>query len=248
MLSAEGIVQSKEPKSRLDKEDQEWVMANMQLVYKEARRCAYILAAMTNIHEQGQLYLNWLDDFIQAGVLGMCEALVRYDPSHGASKGTYSFHWIKNCIHKAAGKATTRIGATKEHEWIKRIHVLPMSVVENQIKASSRFRDANQLDFVDRPEYEEVPEDLAPETKALMSFCLDKRYYSIIVRRFVGGETLEDIGNDLGISKERVRQIEAKSLAKMREFKPLVDHLYRVVERERKADDRLFRNIGRIVC
>ena len=51
---------------------------------------------------------------------------------------------------------------------------------------------------------------------------LDKRERRILASRYgIGGgpkQTLEHIGRDLGISKERVRQIAARAQAKLREF------------------------------
>ena len=44
-----------------------------------------------------------------------------------------------------------------------------------------------------------------------------EREYKIIVRRYIGGETLSDIGNDLGMTKERVRQLEARGLKKIKD-------------------------------
>ena len=51
--------------------------------------------------------------------------------------------------------------------------------------------------------------------------CLDEREQKIIISRFgldYGQEpqTLREIGNDLGVTKERIRQIEARALAKLR--------------------------------
>ena len=49
--------------------------------------------------------------------------------------------------------------------------------------------------------------------------CLDDREQTIIVRHFgLSGDkqTLEQLGRELGISKERVRQVESRALDKLR--------------------------------
>ena len=52
--------------------------------------------------------------------------------------------------------------------------------------------------------------------------CLTPRQYEIIVRRFgLGGhdeETLDKIGEDVGVTRERVRQIQIESLRLLREI------------------------------
>ena len=51
---------------------------------------------------------------------------------------------------------------------------------------------------------------------------LDERERRIIVSRFgingAGEQTLEQLGRELGITKERVRQIEARAQEKLRKF------------------------------
>jgi len=61
---------------------------------------------------------------------------------------------------------------------------------------------------------------------------LSPREQKILMMRFGledgRGRTLEEVGREFGVTRERIRQIEAKALAKLRknrESKPLKDYL-----------------------
>ncbi len=47
---------------------------------------------------------------------------------------------------------------------------------------------------------------------------LDDREFTVLYRTIALGETLQVVGNDLKITKERVRQIRDSAIAKAREF------------------------------
>jgi DNA-directed RNA polymerase sigma subunit (sigma70/sigma32) len=44
---------------------------------------------------------------------------------------------------------------------------------------------------------------------------LDDRERKIIYERFVNGKTLQEIGNEFGLTRERIRQIEENAFCKM---------------------------------
>ena len=69
---------------------------------------------------------------------------------------------------------------------------------------------------------EEAAQERYEAAVAKILDCLDERERGIIERRYGLGrgsepQTLQEIGEELGVSKERVRQLETRALAKLRE-------------------------------
>ncbi|KHM52070.1 RNA polymerase sigma factor, sigma-70 family [Anaerovibrio lipolyticus DSM 3074] len=83
----------------------------------------------------------------------------------------------------------------------------------------------NESLFVDNSQLNEINESLLNEMVHDALSILTQREREIILNRFGFGSykesTLEDIGNMFGITRERIRQIEAKAMRKM------LDYLYR---------------------
>ncbi len=71
----------------------------------------------------------------------------------------------------------------------------------------------------DEHEYENAQKKMADAVKGMLG-RLDDRERRIIVSRYgingVGEQTLEQLGKELGITKERVRQIESRAQDKLR--------------------------------
>lgn len=70
--------------------------------------------------------------------------------------------------------------------------------------------DSGNIDVADHSDATDARLDIE---KALS--CLDPRRRDV-VRRRMAGETLQEIGDSLGLTRERVRVLEAKALIKLR--------------------------------
>jgi RNA polymerase primary sigma factor/RNA polymerase sigma factor len=97
-----------------------------------------------------------------------------------------------------------------------------------QMKQADRFRTGHDevLDSVPgyraNPTAEEAAQERHEAVVGKILDCLDQRERGIIERRFGLGnskepQTLKEIGEDLRVSKERVRQIETRAIEKLRQ-------------------------------
>ncbi|MFA5766516.1 MAG: sigma-70 family RNA polymerase sigma factor [Candidatus Paceibacterota bacterium] len=101
----------------------------------------------------------------------------------------------------------------------------------NAIQKSQRFDKGNAGYASSKPEeIPKTPEPLVPLDKLLDAY---RKYYAEqskirqmppmarsvkILQRRANGQSLEEIGNDLGITRERVRQIEARGIRNLQVF------------------------------
>jgi RNA polymerase primary sigma factor len=51
---------------------------------------------------------------------------------------------------------------------------------------------------------------------SLVLFTLTEKQRIVIIARFWGDKTLEEIGDELGVTKERIRQIESRAIRRLR--------------------------------
>ena len=93
----------------------------------------------------------------------------------------------------------------------------------NDMVSSSEDSDTERMEFLADEvdvENEVLQSQLADELEEILTALLTEREKTIIIKRFgLGGGaemTLDQVGREFGITRERVRQIEAKALGKLR--------------------------------
>jgi len=138
------------------------------------------------------------EDLLNEGILGLITAATRYDSSRGVKFTTCSVWWIRKSILKALG------------DQVPIVHV------------------------VDRRAADPEEEALRREKMARLKRCLaglSARERTVLSARYgLAGRpvsTLRQIGNRIGVTRERVRQIETASIEKLRQ---------RLTARERDRD------------
>lgn len=179
------------------------VEANLGLVYKIAQHCKYR-------KELG------IEDAIQEGMFGLIRAAELWDPAR-AKFSTYAFPHIVNAM---------LTGYYARGELIRR----PLTEHENRTKKSRKIRvtslDEN-IPGTELPRHETIAcplptpaataerqSKLAEVKEALGE--LDEKSQQIVIERYLNERTLQDVGDELGITRERTRQLENKAIAQLK--------------------------------
>lgn len=163
-----------------------------------------------------------MEDRVQAGMCGAMRAFDKFDPSRGNRFNTYVMWWI-------------------------RLEVWTLVSDERTIVSKSGFRDSRNAELqktvevryidgafasADDSHPEELMSDLAPADEAadlnlqrealygaLLSADITPAELTVLEGRWLSGQekTLAALGVELGVSRERARQLEARAFKKLRE-------------------------------
>jgi RNA polymerase sigma factor (sigma-70 family) len=184
-----------------------------------------------------------LDDLVQDGVVGLLRALVRFDADRGVPFGAYARHWVRQAMQQAVAerirpyRLPTHVlwdlhelkGARERHlqshgheaRAVELADALGWDAarVDATVRAERPAADANGADLLHDPlaadAYEAVLVRLTAEQVEPLLLRLTEREREIVGLR-AEGHSLRDVGRRLGVSGERVRAVEGRSLAKIR--------------------------------
>ena len=234
--------------ARMDRFKQDFVVHNLRLVMKQAKRFRHM----------GVPYV----DLVQEGNLGLIRAVEKFDYRLGYRFSTYAVWWIDQALVRAVQNTSrtvrvpshvydlairlrrvreqlrTKLARAPTHEELasalgvtaveveKATRALqPVSSTQATLRGTEEFTledalaDEDAADPVEAIEYGELGLQLGRKLAVLPA-----RERGIIDARFglSGADplTLQEIGDRMGLSRERVRQLESRALARLREEAP----------------------------
>lgn len=191
------------------------VNANMRLVHWVIRR--YRLARYVDRRDSALEY----SDLVQAGLLGLARAARDYDADR-AKFSTYAVGWIWQHITREIGNHSCAVRVpiwlqdkrrrARERVW-PWLRSLDKPLHEDKVQTLADLLPGEGA----LPDAELLQAESAAELELLMAEAnLSARERRVLMLRGADVQ-LEAIGDELAVSRERVRQIELKALGKLRD-------------------------------
>lgn len=171
------------------------IEANLRLVVSISRK------VLAKVYRSTQWYTFKFDEnellgLISDGNISLMRAVDRFDFGRGYKFSTYASYAVKNNFSKSIGAANQEATRSKQ-------------------SSTEEFFDHR----TDRRTSEHQMLDRHSAQKAYVAELLaglNERDRQVLVMRMFDEMTLEQVGDHFGLTKERVRQIEAKALEKLR--------------------------------
>ncbi len=210
------------------------VQAHAALIFNYARRYFRFIAEADH------------DDVMQAARMGFLRGVEKFEPARGFLLSTYVQHWIRHdasrYVEDHATIVRVPVHIQQAARKARRLGVpvgevdAPGAAIAAEV-AHYHFRGASLdtpvsgeddrtigdflVDTTTSPEVEVADAEQQAERKRVIAAamrCLTPQEAEVIRRRLLADEpeTLEEVGQDHGLSRERIRQIEVKALAKLR--------------------------------
>lgn len=192
----------------------------IQFYTPAAHQYAKYLARKYHFYEQSDF-----DDLKAEAVIGLIRALDKYDPNHisGAQFWTYAIAWVKQQVQRfiwwrQAGPATISSHLLSNSQNKPKTYAVPIfSPIDNDNQESET---ADQVAFK-ALRYTESNETKSNESNqidvvwATAQKTLTEKQVFVLRARYIHGRKLLDIGTEMGVSRERIRQIEKDAIERL---------------------------------
>jgi RNA polymerase sigma-32 factor len=197
---------------------EEIINRNLRLVVSVASR----YAAATEGHA--------LMDAVQDGCIGLMRAIETFDPERGVRFLSYAVPWIRVHVGRGVVQHKGLVTGAKGNT-IGRVPSPPvysLDLLQRQDDGGAHTPDFlvrdHELQAAWSPENQIVANDQQVRVREALRFAVkgkkDKMAHAIINRRLLADEpeTLQEIGDTFGVSRERIRQIEKKTVQRVKKL------------------------------
>ena len=180
-----------------------------------------------------------VEDLLSVGQSGLLRAVEKYDPDTGNKFLTYASWWVRQAIQLEIENADQVVRVPVHvHQHLRSIHFGKFTGSESareRYQSAGRLRSTVSLDAPVRDDETKslgdvvvddasVPADealsraqVAEVVRSLVAHMnLDVRERALVERRLMGDASLDDLGEEFGLSRERMRQIEVPLRQRLR--------------------------------
>jgi len=157
-----------------------------------------------------------ISDLISEGNLGLIKAMQKFDLSKDVKFISYAVWWVRNAMQEFIKKRQASLNIEKEDK------TLSTPLISNGIP-DSEDEWVERREIMLSNEEDEAKQELHKNQRRIIDALMSKlqgrekkiviEYYGIDGKK---SKNLEELGKDLGITKERVRQIKQVALNKLR--------------------------------
>jgi len=170
-------------------------------------------------------------DITMDSMCGLIEAVDRFDPDRNCRFSSYALHWIRQSILRAlfnnanpiripehiankifyinreTRKYNNAHGRDPDTMELSSITNMPPAEIKDILELVHNINTVSTCDERDSVIDKTIHKIYTKQQVKLMLECLDDREKEILFRSFINSETLEDIGDSMDVSRERIRQL-----------------------------------------
>jgi RNA polymerase sigma factor (sigma-70 family) len=168
----------------------------------------------------------WLaEEYVHVAVVALCEQFNRFELERGLRYSTYAMYWVDQSVKRHIMNCSRLVRVPIHHQRSdKKSNTARERFHEDVDRANkiSRLTAEHEADLADHRGGEMLHADAVREFLQKSLRFLHTNEQEVVKLRWQE-KTLDEVGQSLKLSKERIRQIERQAYKKIRQFAPMID-------------------------